>query len=78
MSLPIRRRRPAPWRRLAPLAVIVLAAHLVLLRAVPDALVQPGQSEVRSFSTRTIVPAAPPPAVAAAGPRPPTARPAAR
>lgn len=57
-----------PLRRLAPLAMLVLAAHLAVLQRAPQALLQPGPDVVRSFSTRTV--AAPPPPSAATTPGP--------
>ncbi|GAB3647968.1 DUF3108 domain-containing protein [Ramlibacter alkalitolerans] len=74
----------APWRRLAPLAVMVLAVHLVLLRGLPPQL-GPARLRPLAFATRSIAPPAPvpaprPPPIASqqSPPRAPAARPAAR
>lgn len=63
----------APLRRLAPLTVLVLLAHLALLRLDPDSMVQPGAQAPRSFNTRVLAP--PPAAAVAAAPGPPAAKP---
>ena len=65
-----------PWRRLAPLAVAVLALHVLLLQGDWDKLAPTRDQWVRTFSTRTITvgPSAPP---AATPPPPVQAAPAA-
>jgi hypothetical protein len=78
----------APWRQLAPLAVVVLAAHLVLLERLPRRL-QPARLAPVQFVTRVIAAPAPPaaavasvaaepPRPVAAAPKPRVARPAPR
>jgi len=47
----------APWRRLAPLAVLVLAAHVAMLEGVPRR-VEPARPRPMQFATRTVVPPA--------------------
>jgi hypothetical protein len=70
-----------PWRAVAALTAVVLAAHLALLGLAPVGVGAPPSALENRFSTRTIVvapPAAretPPPAAA---PRPPRPRPVAR
>jgi hypothetical protein len=55
----------APWQRLAPLALLVLVAHLAVL--VGPLQVRPAQKQSLHFRTRAITaaPSAPPPAQAA-------------
>ncbi len=73
-----------PWRSLAVLALLVLAAHLLALQASPDRMGPPLQPDAtaRAFTTRSIAaqpavqvtppaPAPPAPAPAAAAPIPP-------
>jgi len=73
-----------PWRTLAAVAAVVVAAHLAVLGWVSGAMLRPSESPAKTFITRTIVvtpPAAPPveapkppppkPAVAAPKPKPP-------
>lgn len=66
---------PRRWRQLALLTVLVLAAHLALLRQSPPRLAPEGAPHGAQFRTRTIVPSpvAPPapPVQAAALPAPP-------
>jgi hypothetical protein len=59
----------APFRRLAALAVAVLAVHLLLLRAAPERLA-PAREAAMRFVTRQVVPSPPPVAVAPVPPVP--------
>jgi hypothetical protein len=53
------RRSAVPWRRLAPLAIAVLAVHGVLLGIAWNEQVQAPHPAARAFDTRTVVAAAP-------------------
>jgi len=53
--------RAAAFRRLAPLALLVLGVHLLLLRAAPPQ-VRPGKDPPARFATRTVALPLPPPA----------------
>lgn len=55
----------APWRRLLPLAVLVLLVHLLMLRAAPERLA-PARESPMHFQARRVAP--PPPPVAAPAP----------
>ncbi|MCU4118116.1 DUF3108 domain-containing protein [Variovorax sp. N23] len=59
-----------PWRTLAAVATVVVAAHLALLGWVSGAMLRPSESLAQSFITRTIVVAPPAPPVVEA-PKPP-------
>lgn len=50
----------ASWRRLLPLAVLVLAVHLLLLRAAPERLA-PARESAMHFQARRVAPPPPPP-----------------
>jgi hypothetical protein len=73
--------RAAPWRRLAPLAALVLAAHFALLQSAPRRLAPVRAAPVRAapvpFATRSVMPAPAAPAVAPAPPAAAAASPAA-
>ena len=65
-----------PWRTLAAVAAVVVAAHLALLGWVSGAMLRPSESPAKTFITRTIVVTPPAPPVVEA-PKPPPPKPVA-
>ncbi len=65
-----------PWRTLAVVAAVVVAAHLALLGWVSGAMLRPSAAPAETFITRTIVVTPPAPPVVEA-PKPPPPKPAA-
>lgn len=63
-----------PWRTLAAVAAVVVAAHLALLGWVSGAMLRPSESPAKTFITRTIVVTPPTPPVVET-PKPPPPKP---